>query len=304
MALRLPDRNFELRVSNNLASAMSDDEPAEATQMTLEAMELARRLGSRGMYNFLVGTSATGLHDDGHDWEPHTAVMREALETATIRSDRIRIRGLIALLETPRGLHLDEGAAEITEMVGDSTDPDDLFTLHMARAGAALVTGDTQAAFDHALAATQTATQNAEVGYAGMLRAAIWARDLERARAAAAGISEVPATGAFMRAMRTHAAAAVAALEGRTSDAVAHFGEARTSLLEMEQHFVAAALVVDAAILLPGHPDVRSWAAEARARLELLDARPYLDKLDEALATSPPPAAAPAEARTAQTPTA
>ena len=71
--------------------------PRRPPGSSLEALELARRLGSRGMYNFLVGTSATGLHDEGHDWEPHAALMREALETATIAADRIRIRGLIAL---------------------------------------------------------------------------------------------------------------------------------------------------------------------------------------------------------------
>ena len=45
--------------------------------------------------------------------------------------------------------------------------------------------------------------------------------------------------------------AAVTALEGRTSEAVAGFGEARARLLEMEQFFTTAAFVVDACRATP-----------------------------------------------------
>ena len=171
--------------------------------MTLEALELARQLGIRGMYNFLLGTSATGLHEEGHDWESHAALMREALESATIRSDRLRLRALLGLLESPRGLHLDEIVAEVAGLVGDSTDPDDLFTVQMVRATSSLMSDDPKAAFAYAMEATGIKTQDADVGYSVALRAAIWARDLERVRTAATGIVEGPFTGAFGQAMRS-----------------------------------------------------------------------------------------------------
>ena len=88
MAQELPDRNFEMRVRNNLASAWSDDDPARATRLLLEAMDLARQVGDRGMYNWLAGTSAVGLYLEGRDWDAHAVIMQEALETATLRADQ------------------------------------------------------------------------------------------------------------------------------------------------------------------------------------------------------------------------
>jgi tetratricopeptide (TPR) repeat protein len=49
MATAGSDRNFEMRARNNFASALADDEPARATRLVLEAVELARQLGDRGM---------------------------------------------------------------------------------------------------------------------------------------------------------------------------------------------------------------------------------------------------------------
>ena len=49
-----------MRVRNNLASAISDDDPAGATRMLLEGVELARQIGDRGMFNWLAGTAAVG----------------------------------------------------------------------------------------------------------------------------------------------------------------------------------------------------------------------------------------------------
>ncbi len=54
-----------------------------------------------------------------------------------------------------------------------------------------------------------------------------------------------------------------------------------------EQYFEVATWVIEAAVLLPGEPEVRTWASEARPLLEELRAKPYLDKLDEALASAP-----------------
>ena len=131
MAKALGDRNFEMRVRNNLASAIGDDDPAGATRMLVEALELARQIGDRGMFNWLAGTAAAGLYQEGRDWDSHAAVTQEALDSATLRPDRIRLRLLHGLHESARGERLDALRSEVTALVGDSTDPDDLFSLHM-----------------------------------------------------------------------------------------------------------------------------------------------------------------------------
>jgi hypothetical protein len=148
-------------------------------------------------------------------------------------------------------------------------------------------------------------TQNPEIAMLLAVRAAIWSRDLERTRRVAALRADVP-SGAFGKAETAHAYAAVAALEGRTSEALAGFRNVRAVLGRLEQHFDAALRAVDAAVLLPGEPEVRAWAEEVRPLLESLRARPYLAKLDEALASvssaRPSPARAPAAETRAERP--
>ena len=96
----------------------------------------------------------------------------------------------------------------------------------------------------------------------------------------------------------------MAALEGRTADAIAAFRQARQIYVDHEQLFAAAQLAVDAAILLPAETEVRSWAAEARPLLVELRAQPYLERLDEALASAPeaPSRGERTDARIAETP--
>lgn len=57
------------------------------------------------------------------------------------------------------------------------------------------------------------------------------------------------------------------------------------------------------AVLLPDDPTIRALATESRPLMVELRAKPYLDKLDEALASTPAPTAVRAESR-AQTPSA
>jgi hypothetical protein len=101
--------------------------------------------------------------------------------------------------------------------------------------------------------------------------------------------AEIPA-GAFGKAEIAHGNAAVAALEGRTADALAGFRTVRATLGRLQQHFDAAQRAVDAAVLLPDEAEVRAWADEVRPLLDDLRARPYLAKLDEALASASSPA--------------
>ncbi|MEO5986502.1 MAG: hypothetical protein ABIW50_01900, partial [Candidatus Limnocylindria bacterium] len=303
MAVAGTDRNFEMRARNNFASAISEDDPARSTRLFLEAAELARQVGDRGMYNWTLGTGVAGLYGEGRDWDVHAALMREALESATLSHDRLRLRTFLSLAEMARGERPDELVAEITQLVGDSEEPDDLFSLYMVKGTTALLAGDPEAAFRDAMLAMDVVAQNQEVPLGLAARAAIWSRNLDHARRTAELRAALPA-GAYGRTEIARATAAVAALEGRTKDALAGFRDARAGLVRLEQMFEAACYVVDAAVLLPGEPEVRAWAAEVRPLLEELSARPYLQKLAEALGSAPEPPSPQARADVhAETPT-
>ena len=106
----------------------------------------------------------------------------------------------------------------------------------------------------------------------------------------------------MLAAPRQQLNAAVAALEGRRGDALAGFRESRTVLRRLEQWFAAARHSLEAIIMLPDDPEVRSWAEDARALFTELRAQPYLQRLDEALAAAPETAPAVAPSEAAQTP--
>ena len=287
MATRLPNRDFEMRARNNLASSLSDDEPARATRLSVESMEMAREVGARGMYNWLLTAVAFGLRSEGRGWDEHIERMRAALETATVRADRIRLRSIGGLLEATRGEGTAELGPELREMLGDSTDRDDHFAVLTASGFAALLSGDADTAYTLAMEARALHTQSAD-GAAGLaLRAAIWSGDHDRIRAAAAAVGESMATGAQGQAFRGAAAAAVAFADGRTAEAIEAVREAVTTLTSLGQHFDAAELAVDAAILMPAEPEIRRLADEHRPLLEAVGARPSLARLDAALASTP-----------------
>ena len=124
MAQALPNRNFEMRVRNNLASVLGDDEPLRATELMLDSMQLAREIGDQGMYYWLVSQAAWAVRAEARDWDAHMELLREALETATVRGDRIRLRSFLAGLEATRGEDLGTLEQEFEDMLGDSTDPD------------------------------------------------------------------------------------------------------------------------------------------------------------------------------------
>ena len=180
---------------------------------------------------------------------------------------------------------------------------EDRWLIGLVGAAAAISRGDLDAAYRLSLAASELEVQAPEDVLGTAQRAAVWGRNVERVREVHARWERLPWHGIFAEAVRLQFAAGLAALEGRRAEALAAFREARAAFERMEQRFAAAAASLDAVILLPDDPEVRSWADGARATFESVRARPYLEKLDEALASAPAPATSRSESR-AETPTA
>ncbi len=285
----LGDVSLEIRTRNNLAGALIGDDPSRALRMYVEARTLARDVGDRGMYNWLAGLVAVNTMSAGGNLDEQVDILKEALEGATLRVDRLRLRMFQGVLEHHRGVNLEQLVKDITELVGDSTDPEHLFTLHMSRAITAMVSADQATAFSEAMAAWALHPQNPEIPLGVALRSAMWARNLEWAQLAATRIVELPASGELDRILRLQAEGAVAALEGRAQDALAAFAEARQIELRFGQRFEAAIVVVNVAQVLADEPEVRAWAAESRPILVELGARPWLEALDAALLAAPDP---------------
>ena len=213
------------------------------------------------------------------------------------------MRAMLGLFEAARGEALDTIEAELRETAGDRPDAEDEWLFGYVGAEAAISRGDLDAAYRLAMTASELDVQAPEDALRMAQRAAVWSRNVERVREVHARWERLPWHGIFAEAVRLQFAAGVAALEGRRDDAMAAFREARASLERMEQQFAAARVSLDAIILLPDEPEVRSWSDGARATFDAVRARPYLEKLDEALASARAPAQSRSESR-AETPTA
>jgi class 3 adenylate cyclase/tetratricopeptide (TPR) repeat protein len=290
LARRIGDRSMELRIRNNYANAVADDDPADATRKTAEGAELARDMGDRGMYHWMVGMTAVAEMQEGRRWDENLATLRDAYESATLRSDRARLRVFIGLIEAARGQRLDEFLADITELSGGagSGSKDDAFSLHMTRSQVAMRRHEYEASFRAAMAAFELGPQNPEIPLIQALASAIRSGDPRLIHAAAAPIAELPSSGAMTGLQKLMAAAAAAAAEGRIADAVAGFQAVHAGFERLGQRYAAATLAIDAAMLLPDQPAIRALAESARPLLEELRAAADLDDLDRALAVAAP----------------
>ena len=129
------------------------------------------------------------------------------------------------------------------------------------------------------------------------MRPALWSRDLERAHHIADLLDGHVSSGFDTATDRIAARAGIAALEGRTDEAIAGYREALTRYRSVGSEFEVARIGLDFVTLVgPDHPATREAAGGSRAIFERVRARPYLERLDAATARGAPggsPAAAP-----------
>jgi hypothetical protein len=124
-------------------------------------------------------------------------------------------------------------------------------------------------------------------------RPALWARDGTQARRLALMHAQSGGFGPITAARRATIGAGIAALDGRKTDALALYREALRNWKTAGAQWDEALTGVDMAELLdPSDPEVADAIRTSRSILERLRAKPYLARLDAAVAAG---GAAPAE---------
>jgi tetratricopeptide (TPR) repeat protein len=287
LADTMPTPDFALRVRNNLAGVLADEDPVRGNQLLLDGAEQARKVGARGQFNWLTAMATFGLRAEGRDWDGQIARINDALEAATVLSDRLRLLSFRSVLESTRGERLDEIGPELDEMLGDSTDPDHLFEVYMAKGLAAVLAGDHRTAYELASKAAAQPTQNAEGAQGLVLKTAMWDGDQDRMRSSATAVAQGTSSGPYSRSFQRAARGVFAWLDGRREEAVSLVREAIGALDRMGAEFDAAEMAVDAAVVMPGEPEIRRLAEHYRPVLVRVGARPYIERLDAALASAP-----------------
>jgi class 3 adenylate cyclase/tetratricopeptide (TPR) repeat protein len=284
LAAEVGDHALELRARNNLSSLLFLEDLPRAMAIIREAYDLAVRLGIGQMSRWLAGTVAYGSMYEGLDWDTDLRRLDDELGAVRAAADRARLLSMRRALMALRGEDTSAIRAEWDALRGSVADPDAAGWTLIDRGLEAQMAGRLAEALDAFRDAIAEGAQNTADARILLVHAAHWDGDPVAVRAARdEAFTEVWA-GIWIDAMRDLADAGVHAVEGRTSEAISAFTRAIHGFERNGALFDVARAQLDAIILLPDEPIVRAWADEARDRFERLGARPFLERLEQALA--------------------
>jgi class 3 adenylate cyclase/tetratricopeptide (TPR) repeat protein len=259
---------------------------AAALESTREGLALARRVGDRsamlgfinnfGYFAFLAG-----------DWDGALAELDGQLDEDLERADRVALLGTALIVHACRGELVTEGLAELERAFAGDTGRHGMIFLEDAKANAALTDGrlgDARAAWRHM---AELAAGNAPAGFYQAARPALWDRDVAAVQADLAALDATGFHGRVVEVRRMTIRAGLAALEGRSATALTLYRDALRGWRDLALPWDWALTGIDMATLLePSEPEVRSAAESTREILVRLGAKPFVQRLNAALARS------------------
>jgi hypothetical protein len=197
--------------------------------------------------------------------------------------DRLVVLNNASIIRANRGANIDAELREMDEMGKQMQGTWHLFVADPL-ANAAMARGDSDAAIRAFVEVTADGSNAPEYFYRAV-HPALWAKDLERARELQGQQLESGGYGAVSDARRATMTAGVAALEGRTAEAMAAYRDALRDWRATHSVWDEALTGITMAELLdPRDPEVAKVISSTREILERLGARPYLERLDRAAA--------------------
>jgi class 3 adenylate cyclase/predicted ATPase len=251
-----------------------------------EGALLARRTGQRlPMYTFLNNIVYTGFTTGG--WDEAMAVSGDALSGDVEGTHRAWLIGNEVSIRSSRGEDVSAELASMRELGKDADDIDVSIAILDAEGNAWLAQGKLREAAEawRKIASIQAA--QAPGSFYQAARAALWAGELDTARADLAALDATGVQGPIVETRRRTIAAGIAALEGKHGDAAGLYREALQGWTDVGMGWDEALTGLDMALLLG--PDADSQVvATTRATLEGLGAIPYLERLNDARAVTPP----------------
>ena len=268
------------RALNNLASFLMDADPRMALEAARDGIALGRRLGERSFQ--VVDNAVTGAMRTGEwDWavtelEPMLGDEMDPAIRAIGIADTIQLRSC-------RGEPTDRLLATLVALPSPKGDVVTRATEAWTRGWLAFVDGR----FD---AGRKAFLQFGEIFTAGTSEASLMAARCDLLACAAdlarqdLALSEgTPRRGRAIDGERATIRAGIAALEGRTSDAMSGYREALGVWRDLGLVWDEALCAIDMATLLdPSEPEVAAAAEVGRRTLVRLRAQPFLDRLDVA----------------------
>jgi class 3 adenylate cyclase len=281
-----------LRGRLNIGALATD--PRDSYQATAGALEIARRFGMAGYIRTLVGNLTSSALELG-EWK---LAIEQSTKTRNESPDEFAANYASWFLSAFRSYRGEDTASEVARLVAWAESIDDSAVrdaIHGLRAEADFGSGNFLRASDEWLKFGAADPENASHAwfYSGL--AGLLAADPDRARSALARLAGLPGHSRLVPTDRRLVEAGVAALEGRGTDALR---EARLVLEEYQQMGLVWRRALGTLMLVStiGSEEaaVRELAESARETFARLEARPFLELLDERLARPSGPDGPPA----------
>ncbi len=281
----MPD--VELRGHVNLSYVAAGEDPELAYRTAREGVDLARHLGMLGYMNYLLPNAAQiGMQIGDWDWvasETEQAVEADPEDIAAL----LRHTEIVGL----RGGDVTDGFARLEAFLVDVSEMQAFASVYEAEAIVAFARGDTRRAQELARRAYEASLGPDNPSVQTAIRASAQLGDASGVTHALSMIEDMP--GRAPAATRAEARAALAALEGRSSEALAGFADAIRRWRELGLAFEEAQCQLNLIAVVGGSgPEVTAAANDARATFERLGAKPFQERLAEALRAPRQPAAA------------
>jgi tetratricopeptide (TPR) repeat protein len=272
-----------LRSTANSTGLLAETDVEASVQGWRDLIGLARKAGHRAM--LLNGTANLGYTAFlAGEWDEAMTLLDPLLAEDMAARDRLVMLNNALIIRASRGESIANGLAEM-ESIGSVMSGSWHLYVADPEANAAMAAGDLKSALDnYREIAEDDPSQGPEYFYRAA-RAALWNRDAASAGELLTRFEESGGYGRIIDARHATLRAGLAALDGRSAEALALYREALRDWRAAGAVWDEALTGVDMAELLdPADPDVATVIASARAILERLRAKPYIERLDAAVA--------------------
>ncbi len=268
----------------NIGFHLTEREPARALAFDRETLAETRRLGMRQRMLLILGNTSEEARFTG-DWDWSISELGSQLSGELDRVDRAWFLGNTLVFRSWRGEATDEEWVSWELLTEGDDDPQTVADYLDIRAARAIGEGRLADARRFAIASFTEVAGRSPSRRAVAARAALWSHDAAGAAEDLASIDETGMHGPAIELRRATIQAGIAALDDRTAEALSLYRGARDGWREIHVPWDEALTGIDMATLLdPREPEVQAAAARSREILTRLRARPFLERLDAALA--------------------
>jgi class 3 adenylate cyclase/tetratricopeptide (TPR) repeat protein len=279
LAEEVGDIDILMRARSNLAATYSSHDLELALEVTNENLKQAQRFGVRTYVEWMKAGLGSFSFSAGQDWDEAADLVEAAVEDAS--SDYIRqlMAGLLQTFQTMRGEDTTEAAA-IQRRILAAADFVPFERFDYLPAYESLFAGQPDDSVRQFRATFDVMARSVGQALTGCGIAAAYAHDAQGAREMSGRLEAEGSGGRAIDGFRHLGVAGAQALEGDDDAAAGSFVRAVERLGSAKFRFWLAVAQAVAIELLPSRPEFKGWEAEARARFELVGARPWLGLLD------------------------